>query len=91
MLHKVEPPEKGIPHFKDIHVSNVVVKHARKAINGSGLEQSLLENFHFSDVDINADNAGEVSYARGWEWKRVTIRSKDSSTVRINNSNGLIL
>jgi polygalacturonase len=32
LLHKVEPAEKGIPHFKDIYVSNVVVKYAKKAI-----------------------------------------------------------
>src|SRR6185295_2364240 len=59
MLTKVEPEEKGIPHFKNIYVSNVVVKYAKKVINGSGLATSYLENFNFSDLTINAANAGE--------------------------------
>src|SRR5215210_913436 len=37
MLHKVESPEKGIPHFKDVFVSNIRVKYAKKAINANGL------------------------------------------------------
>jgi polygalacturonase len=91
MLTKVEPEERGIPHFKDIYISNVVVKHARKAINGSGLDGSLLENFHFENIDINAANAGEVAFAKGWTWKNVTIKTADKSTVRVKASNGLSL
>ena len=41
MLHKVEPPEKGVPHFKDIYVTNVQVKYAKKAMNASGYEKSI--------------------------------------------------
>jgi polygalacturonase len=91
MLTKVEPEEKGIPHFKDIYVSNVVVKHARKAINGSGLDQSLLENFNFKNITINAANAGEVNYAKGWTWQHVSISTTDKSTVAVKNSTGLSL
>jgi len=91
MLTKVEPEEKGIPHFKDIHVSNVMVKHARKAINGSGLDKSLLENFHFENVDINAANAGEISFAKGWTWKNIKLKTADKSTVSVKNSEGLSL
>src|SRR5829696_6682216 len=91
MLTKVEPEEKGIPHFKDIHVSNVVVKYAKKAINGSGLDQSLLENFQFENVQINAANAGEIAFAKSWVWKNVSIKTTDKSTVNVKNSNGLSL
>ncbi len=91
MLTKVEPEEKGIPHFKDIYVSNVTVKYARKAISGAGLDKSLLQNFNFENVTINTANAGEVSYAEGWKWKAVKINATDKSTVSVKNSNGLIL
>ncbi|RYZ30855.1 MAG: glycoside hydrolase family 28 protein [Chitinophagaceae bacterium] len=91
MLTKVEPEEKGIPHFRDIHVSNVIVKHARKAINGSGLNKSLLENFHFENVEINAVNAGEIAFAKGWTWKNVKLKTADKSTVSVKNSEGLSL
>lgn len=91
MLTKVEPEERGIPHFKNIHVSNVVVKQARKAINGSGLDKSLLENFNFENVTINGATAGEVSFARDWTWKNVTITTADKTSVALKNSNGVSL
>lgn len=70
LLHPVEPPEKGVPQFRDIYVSSVHVKQASKAINASGLSQSLLENFHFRDIDINAKSAGEIDYAANWSTLR---------------------
>ncbi len=86
MLTKVEPEERGIPHFKNVYVSNITVKHARKGINAAGLNQSFLENFYFSNIDMNADNAGAIDFARAWSWKNVRIRAKDGSTVTIKNS-----
>jgi hypothetical protein len=91
LLTKVEPEEKGIPHFKDIYVSNVVVKNAKKAINAGGLDKSLLQNFHFSNVDITAANAGEISFAKDWIWKGVKIKASDKSIVSVKNSTGLSL
>lgn len=91
MLTKVEPEERGIPHFKDIHISNVKVKQAKKAINGSGLDRSLLENFHFENVEINAATAGDVGFAKDWIWKNVSIKTSDKSTVNVKNSNGFSL
>jgi polygalacturonase len=91
MLTKVEPEKAGIPHFKDIYVSNVTVKYARKAISGAGLDKSYLQNFNFENVKINAAAAGDVSYAQGWTWKNVSINAGDKSTVSVKNSTGVIL
>jgi polygalacturonase len=91
MLTKVEPEERGIPHFRDIYVSNVKVSHARKAINASGLDQSLLQNFNFEHVEIKADHAGEINYASNWTWKNVEIKASDNSTVSLKNSAGVNL
>jgi polygalacturonase len=91
MLTKVEPPEKGIPHFKDIYISGVVVKHAKTAISATGLDKSLLDNFNFDHVDVNADSAGEISFAKDWKWKDVNVKTSDKSTVSVKNSPGLVL
>jgi len=91
MLTKVEPEEKGIPHFRDVHISNVRVKYARKAISATGLDKSFLENFHFNNVDINAANAGEISYAKDWSWNDVKIRAADKSRIDIKYSTGVAL
>lgn len=91
LLQKVEPPEKGIPHFKDIYVSNITVKHAKKAMNANGLAQSALVNFNFDNVKIIADNAGEINYAKDWTWKNVSIKATDGSAVMVKNSDKISL
>ena len=91
MLNKVEPEESGIPKFRNIYVSNVVVHHARKAFNGTGLATSNLENFHFEDVKIQAENAGELNFAKNWKGKNVQILTRDTSVVALKNSNDIKL
>jgi polygalacturonase len=91
LLQKVEPVEKGTPHFKDIYVSHVKVKQAKKAINAAGLETSALDNFNFNDVEVNADNAGEISFAKNWKGKNIKIQAADKSVVAVKNSAGVNL
>jgi polygalacturonase len=91
LLHKVEPEEKGIPKFKNIYVSGVIVKQAVKAINASGLIQSTLDNFNFNNVIINANSAGTIDHAEKWALRNVFINTKDHSTVNIKNSTGINL
>jgi polygalacturonase len=86
MLNKVEPAERGTPHFRDIHVSNVRVLQAKKAINAAGLPASELEHFHFSDVNIKADVPGDISFARDWTWERVQVEAKDGTVVQVKDS-----
>ncbi|QJD95236.1 glycoside hydrolase family 28 protein [Mucilaginibacter robiniae] len=83
MLHPVEPPERGIPHFKDVYVSNVKVNGAKKAVNAIGLQQSPLTGFHFNNVDIEAATAGDIQQANGWTWQQVTIKAKDNSLLKV--------
>ena len=67
------------------------VAQARKAINASGLEQSSLDNFNFSNVDINAAAAGDINYAQNWTLKNVSIKAKDNSTLSVQNSKDISL
>lgn len=91
MLRKVEPAEKGVPHFKDVFVSNIKVNYAKKAVSASGYEESILQNFNFDNVDINTATAGEISYAQNWKLNNVAIKAKDNSTISIKNSDGVTL
>lgn len=91
MLKKVEPKEKGIPHFKNIYIKDIVVKQAKKAINASGLSQSLLQNFHLENVSINAVNAGEINYAANWTGKHISLQTSDNSRIVIRESSDISL
>ena len=86
MLHKVEPAEKGIPHFKDIYVSDIKVASAKKAIAAAGLDQSLITGVHLGNTTINAATAGDISYAEHWQLNNFSVTTKDGSTIQVKNS-----
>jgi|GEM_PF-48521 len=83
LLHRVEPAERGIPHFRDIYISGMKVMSAKKAIVASGLENSLITDVHMNDVRINADDAGEAHFIKDWDLKGVNIVTKNKSTLHI--------
>ncbi|NVM63260.1 polygalacturonase [Mucilaginibacter sp. SG538B] len=86
ILHKVEPAEKGIPHFKDVFISNIKVTGAKKAINAIGLKESTMQNFHFDGVNIESGTAGDVQFAEGWEWKNSQINTQDNTKLNLTDA-----
>ncbi len=91
MLMQVEPPERGIPKFRDVHISRVKAAGAKRAISASGTKESIVKNFYLDDIEIEADSAGRISYAQGWEFKNVAIKTKDKSELDIKNSSDINL
>lgn len=91
MLHKVEPAEKGIPHFKNIFVNGISAQGVKKVINAAGLPASLLDGFHFTDSRIEGKSAGSISYANNWIFSRVVITGADGKKLIVDNSNGMQL
>jgi polygalacturonase len=91
LLHKVEPAEKGIPHFKDVFVRDIKATGVRKVINAAGLEQSLLQGFQFANVQINGNVAGDISYARQWIFNNVFITGVNGQKLQVVNSQNMQL
>ena len=91
MLHKVDPPEKGIPHFKDIYVSGITVASARKAISATGLDQSYITGVHIDDVTINAATAGDIAFGKDWQLSKFAVTTKDGSKIQVKNSSDINL
>lgn len=85
MLQPVDP-EKGIPHFKDVYISNIKVDGARKAIFADGLKQEPLKNFHLTNVNITANTAGSIKNASNWSFNNVSIQSKDNTKIQVTES-----
>jgi len=88
MLTKVEPAEKGIPVFKDVHVSNIKVTGARQAaIAAEGIKESSLKGFTLKNIVVtDAAKAGTVRYAEDWTVENVDIKATDNSKVVIRDS-----
>ncbi|HWK04318.1 MAG TPA: glycosyl hydrolase [Puia sp.] len=83
MLHKVEPEERGIPHFKEIYVSGLKAANAKKAISATGLDGSLITGVHIANSEISAATAGAISYTKDWDFKNVIINTKDNTRIDI--------
>jgi polygalacturonase len=91
LLAKVEPAERGIPTFKDIFISNITIKGAKKGINAIGMEGHPLTGFHFDNVNIEATVAGDISFAENWTFTKTNITGKDSQPVNIKTSTNVAM
>ena len=86
LLHKVEPAEKGTPHFKDIFVAGIKAKGVKKIINAAGMATSSLANFHFDNVAIEGKSAGDISFAQNWLFNNVVLTGADGKKLNVSDS-----
>ncbi|PBQ31343.1 exo-poly-alpha-D-galacturonosidase [Sphingobacteriaceae bacterium] len=86
MLNKVDPVEKGTPHFKDVYVKNIKVSSAKVIILAEGMKASYLQNFNFQDVNILGDEKGKIEFAENWTFKNVKLLSKSDKDLQVTES-----
>ena len=72
LVQKVTPPEKGIPYAKNFYINNVKITNAQKVFEVSGLENSLIENFNFTNSSVTAAILGEMVFTKNWTYKNFT-------------------
>ena len=89
MLTKVEPASTGIPHFRNVRISNVRVQNAKTAVSAEGQPNSLLEGITFNNITMTAATAGGISYATGWSIKNVNITAQDQEPMAVQNSQNI--
>jgi len=85
MLQKVEPSERGIPEIKNVHLSRIKVRGAKRAISVSGVKESIVKDFILRDVVIKANTTGRISYAQGWKFENVSIKATDNRELNVQN------
>jgi hypothetical protein len=86
MLQQVDPPERGIPEFKDVSFDRIRVTNGRRAIAASGMPESIVKHFVFNDVRIESESAGRIAHARGWTFNDVVIQTPDNSRLDVSES-----
>lgn len=87
-LEKV-PPEKGTPHFRNVHLWNMKGTVRGSAITISGMKESPIENYFLSDIDVEARTPGDIAFARGWRFKNVSIKSTGSPEIKVRDSDDM--
>lgn len=80
------PPEKGIPHFRDVSISGIKATGAQRAFQVTSHPDSPLLRFHFKNIDIDAKSAGSIAGAEDWTFTGVNVKTADGSRVSLRGS-----
>lgn len=86
LLHPVEPPELGIPEFRDITISNLNATGADQAVFVNAYPQKPMRDVRLVNVHIEAQKAGSISHATNWDMDNVVISTPDKSDVELKNT-----
>ena len=85
------PPEKGIPHFRDITIMDVRATGAKTGISVTAYPDAPIENISLKRVHIEADKAGTIQNAKNWSIESVSIKGADGKPVEIKDSENVTL
>ncbi len=76
MLTKVDPPERGIPEFYDIQISDVTATNAGIGIYANAYEEKPIRDVVWEHVSIDAQNGGKITNAVNWKMDDVSLRAR---------------
>ncbi len=80
------PPEKGLPHFSNVSISDVHSTGAQQAFTVSAYPDAPLRDFRFNGIHVEAKTAGSIQNADGWTFVNTLIQALDGSHVAIKDS-----
>lgn len=86
LTNPITPPEKGIPEFRDITISDVTVKNARQAFYVNAYSEKPMNNIHWKNVSIEAEEPGEINHARQWTMENVKLTLPDDAKIAMTNA-----
>jgi polygalacturonase len=89
VLGEPVPLARGLPHFRNITVSDLTATGARQAFQVSTRDDAPLENFQFTNVHIEAQTAGSIQDAVNWTFTDTHIRTADGSHVALKDCRGV--
>jgi len=89
-LEKVGP-ERGTPHFKNVHLTGMKGTVRGAAVSIAGMKESPVENYFLTDIDVVARSQGDISFAKGWKFKNVSIKTENNITLKVQNSTDMDL
>jgi polygalacturonase len=87
MLQQVAP-EQGIPHFRNIYLSDIRAKNANTFVRCIGTEHSIIQNVEMNSMDVQAHTAGVVRYTNRFRITNGKIRITDGSGIKEENNTG---
>jgi len=86
MLTPVDPPELGMPKFRNVYFTDIRADSCSVAIVCEGAEKSTIDQFHLENVHITGAKAGRIYWANDWELKNVWIGGEKGELVDIQHT-----
>ncbi len=79
------PPAQGMPHLRDVRISDLSATGARSAFEVSGYPSDPIQDFLFEHLNISAKTAGTIADAENWTFQDTQIHTADGSHVVLKN------
>jgi polygalacturonase len=89
VLTETVPPEKGLPHLRNVRISDVKATGVRQAFTVASYKDSPLQDVQFKNVSIEARSGGAIQNAQNWTFVNTQIQTTDGSKVVIKDSTGV--
>jgi polygalacturonase len=83
------PVTEETPEFRNIYVSHLVSRNARRAMYFNGLPEKNISNIHLSHAHITARIGAELSESQNVTLSHLTIIPENGPALRLNNVKGL--
>lgn len=81
------PPAQGLPHLRNITISDIKATGARSAFSVDSYRDSPLTNVTFNNFDVESRVAGSITNADNWTFTNTHIRAADGSFAAVKDSN----
>jgi hypothetical protein len=83
------PPEKAIPTFRNITLSDITATGSKTALSINGLPEKPLDNVTLTNIHIQSQTAGIIQNATNWHIHNLTLTTQDASKPRLINTEGI--
>ena len=80
------PREKGVPHLRNVRISNIKASGVEEAFSVASYPESPIENVNFNNVEVEARRAGSIQHAAKWPFEKTVVHAADGSHVNLKDS-----
>ena len=83
LSERVTPEEKGIPEFRNIRLSDILVEKAKRAFYANAYPEKPIHHISFENVSVEAEESGKLSYASDWLMKNVLLKTGTGKPIEL--------
>jgi hypothetical protein len=84
MTIRVDPPERGIPEFRNITFENISVKNGGTGIYVNAYPEKPMNSILWKNIVIEAQTPGEISCAKDWIMENVTLLTPSEEPIKLD-------